>query len=413
MRRERNNQLGGVWDDTFIPTAKEATKWGLKAVDGVTNVAKITTDDLGKRLTRLKRSRRARDEDDDGVKVKEVDWFYVSKDEEVTRLKARPRPRKKKFKRTVHPPDARRRPKKLKRRGRAGEQIEERNEIAIDQNGKKLLALPPTLDGVVYVPDLNQASKPSKNKEEIRSIPTLPIYYQQNGSPTNDRNARGNITKDVLDEEDSKQTKKRRSSPRTLRQKGDRASAKKKVYAVYPQGKDDFDLEEIYGKAAAGAIDSVGEFLADVASGEFGIENKTASSRENPTYTAHQQQQKSERIPKRRYWRDRLAERVDYALGVHEDGGYYKSWQDRYDKEHAQEQECDGNDPVSIFYGNQKKRQRNKKVGPFWEKDGSLMSLLFGRNSDGQQLAFNVSIHKQFCRLSTSFIILMSVCTTL
>ena len=33
-----------------------------------------------------------------------------------------------------------------------------------------------------------------------------------------------------------------------------------------------------------------------------------------------------------------------------------------------------------LFYGKQK-----KKVGPFWDEDGSLMSLLFGRNSNGHQ----------------------------
>jgi hypothetical protein len=249
------------------------------------------------------------------------------------------------------------------------------------------------------MPDLNQGLK---NDEQNGTNPALPIYYQKRGVSSNDWNAHGNY------EDDSKRTKTRRPNPRISRQRLNRTSnAKKKVYSVYPEGKDDFDLEEIYGKAAAGAIDSVGEFLADVASGEYGKENKTASWERNSTSTANEQQKESEQIPKRRYWRDRLAERVDLALGVHEDGGYYKSWQDRHDREH--EQESEGNDPVSIFYGKQKKRRRSKTVvGPFWEKDGSLKSLLFGRNSDDQQLAFNVSFCVS-CKLSILTIVLMLV----
>jgi len=426
IRRERNDQLGGVWDDAFIPTAKEATRWGMKAVDGATNVAKVTTDDLGRRLMKLKRSRRAIDEDNDGAKVKEADWFYVSKDEDML---SRSRPISNQSKSTsksnVIRPNSRRKPKKLKRRvsvgenigeineigtGQSGtkklkrrvsvgEQIGEINEIGTGQSGNKLLALPPTLDGVVYMPDLNQGLK---NDEQNGTNPALPIYYQKRGVSSNDWNAHGNY------EDDSKRTKTRRPNPRISRQRLNRTSnAKKKVYSVYPEGKDDFDLEEIYGKAAAGAIDSVGEFLADVASGEYGKENKTASWERNSTSTANEQQKESEQIPKRRYWRDRLAERVDLALGVHEDGGYYKSWQDRHDREH--EQESEGNDPVSIFYGKQKKRRRSKTVvGPFWEKDGSLKSLLFGRNSDDQQLAFNVSFCVS-CKLSILTIVLMLV----
>jgi len=393
VRQERNNPSGGVWDDAlgvFMPTAKVATKW-----------AKVTTDDFGKRIAKLKRSRRPIDPDSNGVR--EADWYYVSKDEEVMRSRARaparpPTPtriRKKSSKKKAYRPDERRRPKeKLKRRVRVSDEIDE-YEIDLSQNGNKLLALPPTLEDVIYMPDLSKGSKSSQDNEEVGSFPNIPNYYEVDKSSGTIWNTSGNITGDMRGGEETQQVKKRRSSnTQTTRQKNDRTKKKKKVYSVYPQGEDDFEFDSfLYGKAAAGAIDSVGEFLADVTSGDYSIMNRTAFS--NTTRTRGQQSEGSKRTPKKRYWRDRLAERVDYALGVHEGGEYYSSWQDRMEKN--REGESEGNDPLSIFYGKQKKNRRSKKAGPFWEEDGSLMSLMFGRNSDGQQLTFNVSACNFIC----------------
>ena len=71
------------------------------------------------------------------------------------------------------------------------------------------------------------------------------------------------------------------------------------------------------------------------------------------------------------------------------------------------ERESKGNDPILIFYGKrkQKKRRRSKAVGPFWDEYGSLMSLLFDRNSDGQQsiycnLVMYVRVNLHFCVVS-------------
>ena len=175
------------------------------------------------------------------------------------------------------------------------------------------------------------------------------------------------------------------------------SNSTKKIYSVYPQTNDnnDFmDLQDLYGRATANAIDTVGEFLVDVISGTKSFENGTdVQKKPNVTIatdTIPQGQPGKSATTRRRYWKDRLAEKVDYALGVHEDGGYYKSWQDQLDRERATESKI--RDPVSIFYGNQRKhRQGEKKKGPFWEEDGSLMSLLLGRNPKGQELTFNVS----------------------
>ena len=396
VRQERNNPSGGVWDDAlgvFMPTANKATKW-----------AKVTTDDFGKRIAKLKKSRRPIDQDSNGVR--EADWYYVSKDEEVMRSRARARAparpptptptptptrlRKKKIsKKKAYRPDERRRPKeKLKRRVRVDDEIGE-YEIDLSQNGNKLLALPPTLEDVVYMPDLSKGSKSRQDNEDVGSIPKIPNYYEVDKSSGTIWNTSGNITGDMRGGEETQRVKKRRSSnTQTTRQKQDRTKKEKKVYSVYPQGEDDFEFDSfLYGKTAAGAIDSVGEFLADVTSGDYSIMNRTLFS--NTTRTRGQQSEGSKRTPKKRYWRDRLAERVDYALGVHEGGEYYRSWQNQIEKN--REGESEGNDPLSIFYGKQKKNRRSKKAGPFWEEDGSLMSLMFGRNSDGQQLTFNVS----------------------
>jgi hypothetical protein len=228
------------------------------------------------------------------------------------------------------------------------------------------MALPERLDGVVYFPSVDR-SNPMAQEDDVKS-PKIVV----------DSN-----TVEEKDQIDATR-RKRSSSPPSL-QNRTRASSGKKIYSVYPQNDNNdnaMDLEELYGKATANAIDTVGEFLVDVISGEKSFENGTE-------YPKRAKDTKSAPI-RRRYWKDRLAEKVDYALGVHEDGGYYKSWQDQLDRQRAME--SDTRDPISIFYGNQKKRQREKKkTGPFWEEDGSLMSLFLGRNPKGREIKFHVS----------------------
>jgi len=204
-----------------------------------------------------------------------------------------------------------------------------------------------------------------------------------------------------------------------------RTTTKKKMYGLYTSdynGDDEDDaidvLEELYGKTASKAINSVGELIADVAEGNFwkettmvsppssssssssprngrggstseqqgktaGRANRTSTSNVNNNGkdkhpTTDQQKQQSPTPPnkkrQRRYWRDRLTERVDYAFGLHEDNvdDYYAKWQNKKDTKSSRER---ADDPMSIFEGRQKTKGL---VAPFWEEEGSLMSLFFG-----------------------------------
>ena len=369
MRRQRNNPPQG-WDeiDSFIP--KEARKWGLQAVDGVTNVARSASNEMGRRIVKLKRARRSGDGDDDGDGdgVKEVDWYYVSRDEQVDR----PRSRKVKSKqsRPRRSPDG----DGVRRKKKRPKKSVNMNVGPCDREPLALLS--PALQDVVYFPDL-------ENNDDSSSTTTT-----TNG--------------DVLNEEpkEKPKPKRRRDFPKSTRTNRNPTNAQKKVYSVYPQDEDNSDLEELYGKAAAGAIDSVGEFLADVSEGKYYNRNGTESFR-GVNKTAGRPRGTKRNASKPRYWKDRLTERVDYALGVHEDGEYYQKWQDRLEREKASE---DGNDPVSIFYGRQKKHRGPKKNVPFWEEDGSLMSLFFGRTPNGKQLTFNKMFERDMS---------VNVCTSL
>jgi hypothetical protein len=78
-----------------------------------------------------------------------------------------------------------------------------------------------------------------------------------------------------------------------------------------------------------------------------------------------------------RHWKDRLEERLDSMLGIHENGAFYNKWTQRYAQE---KQEEEGTDAFAVARGRQRKKNHREKFDakPFWEEDGSLMSLLFG-----------------------------------
>jgi hypothetical protein len=101
--------------------------------------------------------------------------------------------------------------------------------------------------------------------------------------------------------------------------------------------------------------------------------------------------------PGKKYWKDRLAESFDYLLGLHEDGAYYNSWQKQLDLDRQDE---GGYDSLSVAQGrapkNKRKPHHNK---PFWEEEGSLISLLFGRTQSGNSLFFEVRFAVCICKL--------------
>ena len=155
----------------------------------------------------------------------------------------------------------------------------------------------------------------------------------------------------------------------------------KKIYSVNGQEQDEgfLELEELYGKAAARAINTVGDFVADVAEGTYTLAN---DDEEKGTETRTMYSTDSDKR-RQRYWRDRLTEQVDNAFGLYDDEKSYIDWEE---SDIEIENRRKSNDPISIFNGKGKNRPNARNRIPFWEEDGSLTSLLFGRTSQGQKI---------------------------
>jgi hypothetical protein len=84
---------------------------------------------------------------------------------------------------------------------------------------------------------------------------------------------------------------------------------------------------------------------------------------------------------KPRHWKERLEERFDYMLGLHDNGKYYNSWS--FEKVKDDNRNKDVNDASSEAQERKVKHQGRKKSWydkPIWEQDGNMLSLLFGRS---------------------------------
>lgn len=75
-----------------------------------------------------------------------------------------------------------------------------------------------------------------------------------------------------------------------------------------------------------------------------------------------------------RHWKDKLAESVDQAFGIHESGKHYTYWKGKFENAEY------GDDPISMARGLKRVPKRRNKADetPFWERDDSLVSLLLG-----------------------------------
>ena len=197
----------------------------------------------------------------------------------------------------------------------------------------------------------------------------------------------------------------------------------RRVYSPYadqagfknPNNNDDDDFRD--------ALDYWGEKLADFADrimwGKFDApssssqaERSTApfstarSSTRAGTTTGGSSSSRSDtsstrRPHSRRHWKDRMEERLDSMLGIHENGKYYDSWMQR---QRDQVRAAEGTDPVSYARGRARATTKGRPRGgggggfsknddkPLWEQEGTLWTLLFGRGSAGQKLAFRDTI---------------------
>jgi hypothetical protein len=172
-------------------------------------------------------------------------------------------------------------------------------------------------------------------------------------------------------------------------------SSGKRIYSPY--GADSVPYKD--------SFDRFGDFLADSADrvmwGSFDAENITAH---DATHTR-----------KPRHWKDRLEERFDYMLGIHNDGKYYNSWTNKVEADQKKQR---GNDSLSVARGRRSKRRGmpgGKKASDkaIWEQD-NLISLLFGQSSSGRSnlfdkiLSYNGSVLNLFSAVFKSGVIIAS-----
>jgi hypothetical protein len=154
---------------------------------------------------------------------------------------------------------------------------------------------------------------------------------------------------------------------------------KKRIYSPYTSDRtfDDSD-----------ALDRFGTFMADMADrvmwGKYDDDTAAPGTPKNTT-TAHRETHS-------RHWKDRMEERMDSLLGIHQNGRYYDSWMRNEDKDRLGEE---GTDAFAYARGRAKKRRKKGSDGhdkPLWEEEGNFVSLLFGRSFGGQKLSFDDAI---------------------
>jgi len=178
----------------------------------------------------------------------------------------------------------------------------------------------------------------------------------------------------------------------------------KKVYSPYNSNNEN-NIFNRYSKnddeEDRDVVDRVGDFLADTADafmwgrydvdyddegGAFSSQKRQPSSRSDGSSPTTPRASSSTRSsPKRKFWKDRLEERLDSMLGIHEDGDFYHSWSDRFRQEHQNDNNVgNGYDAFDVAQGRQRpskgRQQQNRRQNekPFWEDDDNLVSLLFG-----------------------------------
>ena len=172
----------------------------------------------------------------------------------------------------------------------------------------------------------------------------------------------------------------------------------KPIYSVYPNNNnnndDEYyqDLEDLYGKTTAQVINQFGEFLANVVSDDYDDNNDNDGE-----VKERRKKKRNMTTKKRRHWKDRVLNRVDHLLGLQEDSTYYNKWTDQLelDKKDTQEHV----NALEYVQGKKKKRNSQKTKSTttkeqdqaFWEQDGTLMSLFFGRSPSGDPLEFEVT----------------------
>lgn len=165
----------------------------------------------------------------------------------------------------------------------------------------------------------------------------------------------------------------RRNPPRyASHQSRNSQQPQRRIYSPY---RDEKPLQSAFDMDGRDAIDRFGDFVADKAEEVlWGSDKKVWDSNK---------EQRPKKASKARYWKDRLAEQFDYALGLHDDGQYYNNWEEELKREKK------GKKSKPKWQTNRSKKGFTRSNGdvPVWEEEGNLVSLLFGRLPSGGQLS--------------------------
>lgn len=212
--------------------------------------------------------------------------------------------------------------------------------------------------------------------------------------------------------------KRRRNKRRSGERNEGRNGEKRKIYSVYDPSEDEGLNADVF--------DEFGNRLADVAENMlWGDEGNNEPNSEYPKRDVNARRRKTRRsksgaaalndgnpyeedLQPKRHWRDRLADRLDAAMGVHEKGSYYQEWADRIEFD---EETKVGDDPEDWVMGRHKNQRRmgltpeerearrrpnrskpNRRGGVdkyFWNQDGNVMSALLGRSRSGNRAAID------------------------
>ena len=162
-------------------------------------------------------------------------------------------------------------------------------------------------------------------------------------------------------------------------------STRRRIYSPYGEVK-----SPAFDDDGKDMIDRFGDFVADKAEEVLWGPDSTKGGDD-------QKQKGPKKSSKARYWKDRLAEQFDYALGLHDDGKYYNRWEVE-----LKEGKQGTKQPGSKRWAKQSGNQRNNGDVPVWEEEGNLISLLFGRRPSGGQLSFERFMDQE---LSSKFLL--------
>ncbi|KAG7342588.1 hypothetical protein IV203_017830 [Nitzschia inconspicua] len=182
--------------------------------------------------------------------------------------------------------------------------------------------------------------------------------------------------------------------------RNDRKS-RRRVYSPYGTDRAGFTVDDD-GEVKDG-LNRLGDFLADSVDsmlwgpgdGEPKIDKHNSRKRTAPDRPKPPKQPSVSPFSppsSERHWRDKLEEQVDYLLGIHKDGETYQRWMNKERNDAAKET---GSDALSYARGRATKSRRSNGRSraytrkhaddtPFWQQDGSLISILFGGNGGGR-----------------------------